>query len=46
MFVHIMFSLVHVAEWPPFVKELLTRLTLCSLSILTISNFSYFPFGF
>ena len=34
---------VYVAEWPPFGKELLTRLTICSLSILTICNFSYFP---
>ena len=46
MFVHIMFSSVHVAEWPPFGKELLTRLTICSLSILTICNFSYFRLGF
>ena len=38
------FSSVYVAEWPPFWKELLTRLTVCSLYILTICNFSYFPF--
>ena len=27
-------------------KELLPRLTICSLYILTLCNFSYFPFGF
>ena len=42
--VHIIFSSVWVAEWPHFWKELLTRLTTCSLCILTICNFSYFPF--
>ena len=31
MFVHICFSLVWVAEWPSFGKELLTRLTICSV---------------
>ena len=29
-----------------FGKEHLTRLTICSLCILTICNFSYCPFGF
>ena len=38
MFVHIIFSLVCVAEWPPFEKELLTLLTICFLCILTICN--------
>ena len=28
MCIHIMFSSVRVAEWPPFVKELLTQLTI------------------
>ena len=37
----IYFSSVWVAEWPPFGKELLTRLTICSLCILTICNFSF-----
>ena len=46
MFVHIIFSSVWVAEWPSFGKELLTRLTICSLCILTICKFSYFPFWF
>ena len=46
MFVHIIFSSVLVAEWPYFGKELLPRLTICSLCILTICNFSYFPFWF
>ena len=40
------FSSVLVAEWPPFEKELFTRLTLGSLFILTIRNCSYFPFWF
>ena len=31
MFVHFNSSSVYVAEWPPFGKELLTRLTICSL---------------
>ena len=46
MFVNIIFSSVWVAECPPFGKELLTRLTICSLCILTICYFSYFPFYF
>ena len=41
---HIIFSSVWVAEWPPSGKQLLTRLTICSLCILTICNVSYFPF--
>ena len=41
-----MFRSVKVAEWPPFWKELLTRLTVRSDCILTICNLSYFPFGF
>ena len=44
--VHIISSSVWVAEWPPFGKSLLTRLNICSLFILTICNFSYFPFWF
>ena len=43
MFVFIMFSSGWVAEWPPFGKELLTRLTIWSLYMLFISYFSYFP---
>ena len=43
MFVHIMFSSVLVAKWPPFGKDLSTRLTICSICILTICNLSYFP---
>ena len=46
IFVHIVFSSVWVAEWSPFGKELLTRLTICSLRSFTIHNFSYFPCGF
>ena len=43
---HIIFSYVWVAEWPPFGKLLLNRMTICSLCDLTICNFSYFPFWF
>ena len=43
MSVHIIFSSVWVAEWLSFGKELLTRLIICSLCILTICNFSFFP---
>ena len=46
MCVHISFSSVWVAERPSFGKELLPRLTICSLCILTICNFSYFPLWF
>ena len=35
---------VWVAECSPFAKELLARLTICSLCILTFCNFSYFLF--
>ena len=38
MYVHIMFSSVQVAEWPPFGNEQLTRLNICSLCILTLCN--------
>ena len=41
MFVHIILRSVQVAEWPPFGKELLTRLTIGSLSILVISCFGF-----
>ena len=44
--VHIILSSVWVAEWPSFGKQLLTRLTICSICILTIYNFSHFPFWF
>ena len=44
--VHIILSLVWVAEWPPFGKELFTMLTICSLCIFTLCNFRYFPFWF
>ena len=40
MFVPIMFNSVWVAEWPPFGKELSYRLTIYSLCILTVCNFS------
>ena len=39
-------SSVWVAEWPPFGKELPIQLAVCSHSILSICNVSYFPFGF
>ena len=37
---------VWVAEWSPFGNELLARLTICSLCILTFCNLSYFLFWF
>ena len=46
VFVHIIFSSVLVAGWPPYWKELLTRLDKCSLCVLTLCNFSCFPFWF
>ena len=46
IFVNIILSSVWDAEWPPFGKELLTRLTICSLCILTSCYFSYFMFWF
>ena len=39
MCVHIIFNSNWVAEWPPFRNELLIRLTICSLCILTIKIF-------
>ena len=42
---HIIFSSVWVAEWPHFGKELLTRLTICCLCILTICNFPFLSGG-
>ena len=44
--VHIIFNSGWVAEWPPIGKELLTRLTICSLCILTTCYFSYSRFDF
>ena len=44
--VHFIFCPVWVAEWPSFRKKLLTRLTVCSLCVLTIFNFGDFPFWF
>ena len=40
------YSSVSVAEWLTFGKQLITRLTICSLCIVTICNISYFPFWF
>ena len=45
MYVQIVISSIYVAEWPPFGKEL-TRLIVCSLSLMSICNFNYFPFWF
>ena len=39
-----MYCSVWVAEWPPSGKQLLTRLTTCSLCVLSNCYFSYFPF--
>ena len=40
------FSSGSVAGWPPFGGRLLTRLTICSLCILTICYISFSRFGF
>ena len=42
----IILSSVWVAEWPPFRKKLITRLTICSHCNLTTCNLSYFLFCF
>ena len=44
--VNISFSSIWVAQWPHFGKQLLTRLTICSLCILTICKCIYFLFWF
>ena len=44
--INIIFSSVWVAEWPPFEKKLLTRLTICSLCVLTICKFIISRFSF
>ena len=47
MFVHSTFSSVWVTDCRAhFEKELHIRLAVCSHFILSICNFSYFPFGF
>ena len=40
-----MFIQVRVTEWPPIVKKLLTRLTICFLSIRTNLVFPTSVFG-
>ena len=42
MFVHYTFSLVLVAEWPPF-ENCPAQLTICSHCILSICNIYLFP---
>ena len=42
----IIFSSVWVAEWPPFEKKLFTRLTICSLCLLTIVILVISRYGF
>ena len=46
VYVQIAFCSVYVAEWLPFEKELPAWFTLCSLYIMSICNFDYFPFWF
>ena len=46
MCVHINLSSVWAVEGPPFGKELLTWLTICSLYILTMCNFLVLRAGF
>ena len=38
--------MVYISEWPPFWKELLILLNVCSLCNLYICNFGCFPFWF
>ena len=45
MCVQIILGSVNVAEWPPPGKKL-PRLTICSLCIMSICCYSYFPFWF
>ena len=44
--VHIILSSILVAEWPPFGKKLLIRVTICSLFILAIFSFGYITYWF
>ena len=44
MFVLIIFSSIKVAECPSFGKDLLTRLTICFLCMLTFFSFILFNF--
>ena len=44
--VHVIFSSVSVAEWPPFGKWLITRLVMCSCCVLAICGVGYFPFWY
>ena len=46
LFVHIILSSVWVAPWPPFGKELLTRLTICFLCISSFETLVISHFGF
>ena len=46
MFVHYTFSSVLVAEWPPFVKLLRTRLAIFTYCILSICILFISHFGF
>ena len=43
-FVHIVFRSVWVDDLPPFGKERLNQLIICSFCMLTICAFSYFLF--
>ena len=44
IYVHIIFRSVWVVAWPPFGKELISWLTICSLCTVTICNYSFVPF--
>ena len=46
MCVHIVFSSVSVAEWPPFGRWLPARLAVCSLCVLAVCGVGCFPFWF
>ena len=42
IFVHYTFSLVWIAEWPPFGKKLYARLAICSHCLLSVCDFYLF----
>ena len=46
IFVHLTFSSVLVAEWPPFGKKLRTRLAICTYCFLSICILFISHFGF
>ena len=46
MYEQMIVNSIKITEWPPLLKELPTRLSVCSPCIMSICNFNYFPFWF